>query len=659
MNSLPDSLLNVTQAAPVMTPSGNDGFPAGDAPKREGAGLDFGAVLQGVRRSGEAEGEGADAAAVGAVQGTGRAEMQPGAELAAKTAGRQEFAALFARQWAALAASEQAGAPDGGPRGDGAGRVFAEEKGGSEVSASSPTDVSAVVASQDVLAALMAASDPAAGAAAGAARPDLLATAPQPSGALKTEAPVMPVVMAVDISPQLKVLTAPAPELQPDGGGSEALMAFAREQGFDSEALRLVFGRGVAPGAETPTNGTPLAAPFSAPAAAYAPGVAMLQAAVPQPGMPAWTATVGGMERVGSADGSAGAALQPLLAAARRAGTAAAGEPLRTGEYLSPAAVSGGASAAVSPTGPGAAASAATAGASAGAMSLAAALRSQGLGAENISISTAAASAGAAIGASAALGPGTGAATAAAWMALQRDAFRPGATGLGAGAAGGVTSPASPAADPLAWLGLSDPLSATPAPESAANPALSPVQGSSGATEASSAGTHAAPHPTGADPIDLREHLDKGHEALSRRMGEVLAQRLISQIERGDWQVRLSVAPEHLGPIDIELQVRGQRIEAQFQVANAQTQSLIQDGLSKLREAVGSSGMDLASVWVSGGWAERHRGNPTPGQPDDPASLTASGAGDDADEGTVEGIAAVERSRSDRTPGQGSVDILI
>ncbi|MFM8666673.1 MAG: flagellar hook-length control protein FliK, partial [Betaproteobacteria bacterium] len=163
--------------------------------------------------------------------------------------------------------------------------------------------------------------------------------------------------------------------------------------------------------------------------------------------------------------------------------------------------------------------------------------------------------------------------------------------------------------------------------------------------------------PIDSQPLDLREHLEQGHEALSKRMGEALAARLLAQIDKGEWQIRLSVNPQHLGPIDIDLQMQGQRMQAQFQVAHGQTQALIQDSLPRLREAVGASGMDLASVWVSGGWSDRHRGNPTPGQPENPAALALNDGA--SDEQTVGATAQVDPNRPEWTGRPGALDILI
>ena len=232
----------------------------------------------------------------------------------------------------------------------------------------------------------------------------------------------------------------------------------------------------------------------------------------------------------------------------------------------------------------------------------------------------------------------------AAWWALQaRGEVGPARAGAGAALPGAALS------DPMPEV-LSGPGSVG---SSAAAVVASPIVESP--TPIQKAEAHE--RPIDSQPLDLREHLEQGHEALSKRMGEALAARLLAQIDKGEWQIRLSVNPQHLGPIDIDLQMQGQRMEAQFQVAHGQTQALIQDSLPRLREAVGASGMDLASVWVSGGWSDRNRGNPTPGQPENPAALALNdGAGD---EQTVGATAQVDPNRPEWTGRPGALDVLI
>ncbi|NBO77139.1 MAG: flagellar hook-length control protein FliK [Betaproteobacteria bacterium] len=254
-------------------------------------------------------------------------------------------------------------------------------------------------------------------------------------------------------------------------------------------------------------------------------------------------------------------------------------------------------------------------------------------------------------------GPSAGAPAVAtsAWLALQ-------ARG-GVGAAGSAVTAADSQRLGAAAMSL-DGASPAPADVQATAPGVQGASASTAPTVMAASDMPATAHkpehssrPVDAQPLDLRAHLEQGHEALSKRLGEALASRLLAQIDKGEWQIRLTVAPQHLGPIDIDLQMRGQRIDAQFQVAHGQTQALIQDNLPRLREAVGASGMDLASVWVSGGWSDRDRGNPTPGQPDNPAALALN---DEAsDEQTAQASAPVESDRPGRGTRPGAVDILI
>jgi flagellar hook-length control protein FliK len=247
-------------------------------------------------------------------------------------------------------------------------------------------------------------------------------------------------------------------------------------------------------------------------------------------------------------------------------------------------------------------------------------------------------------GASAAAATPAGASTSA-WLALQARQVSDswvGARVVDSSGVGAVTVPLTPA------------LSSVGAAEGAAMPTALSVNLAE--TPASGSRPEAVARPVDAQPLDLRDHLENTHEALSKRLGEALATRLLAQVDKGDWQIRLTVTPQHLGPIDIDLQVKGQRLEAQFQVAHGQTQAMIQDSLPRLREAVSASGMDLASVWVSGGWNERNRGNPTPGQPDDPVPLALNeGGGEQAVGGAPprdpRGLGGVLRP--------GAVDILI
>jgi hypothetical protein len=77
-----------------------------------------------------------------------------------------------------------------------------------------------------------------------------------------------------------------------------------------------------------------------------------------------------------------------------------------------------------------------------------------------------------------------------------------------------------------------------------------------------------------------------------------------------------------------------------------------------LREAVGSSGMDLAYVEVSGGWSDRQRGNPTHGQRGAPGQSDASADGSAASS-PIEDIPTHGQSLEQVRGSRGALDILI
>ena len=102
------------------------------------------------------------------------------------------------------------------------------------------------------------------------------------------------------------------------------------------------------------------------------------------------------------------------------------------------------------------------------------------------------------------------------------------------------------------------------------------------------------------------------YQQLADRLGHALAQRLQSQIERGEWKVQMRMDPVSLGRIDMELDMRAGGLDAVFRTDNPLTRELIAQGLPKLRESLTQSGTAVANVWVNGDSARQSGGNPTP-----------------------------------------------
>ncbi len=104
----------------------------------------------------------------------------------------------------------------------------------------------------------------------------------------------------------------------------------------------------------------------------------------------------------------------------------------------------------------------------------------------------------------------------------------------------------------------------------------------------------------------------EGYQALAQRLGEAVAQRVISQMEKGNWQVKLMLRPARLGEVEIDLKMRAGELDAAFRAANPVTRDLLNDGLPRLREVLTGAGMDIADLNVGSGLSQQAGGNPTP-----------------------------------------------
>jgi flagellar hook-length control protein FliK len=115
-----------------------------------------------------------------------------------------------------------------------------------------------------------------------------------------------------------------------------------------------------------------------------------------------------------------------------------------------------------------------------------------------------------------------------------------------------------------------------------------------------------------APDADLKALKAEERAALALRIGEMLAQRMVAQAQRGQWQLRFALNPQHLGRVEIDMQMRGGELEATFGALNPATRDLLQEALPKLREMLQQSGMDVASLNIGSGGASKNGGQPTP-----------------------------------------------
>lgn len=128
--------------------------------------------------------------------------------------------------------------------------------------------------------------------------------------------------------------------------------------------------------------------------------------------------------------------------------------------------------------------------------------------------------------------------------------------------------------------------------------------------------------PTSASAKALPNIEERGSQIqqLADKLGLALSERLIDQIEKGQWRMHLKLNPGHLGSIDIELDMKSGGLDALFKTDNSLTRELISQGMAKLKDGLAQSGMAVANVWVNSDSQRESGGNSTPRQNNSNAS---------------------------------------
>ena len=89
-----------------------------------------------------------------------------------------------------------------------------------------------------------------------------------------------------------------------------------------------------------------------------------------------------------------------------------------------------------------------------------------------------------------------------------------------------------------------------------------------------------------------------GREMAGRALSEALGQRLAANIAAGNYRLTFNVNPRELGAIDVVMEMRDGRLDAQINSSNAVTRELLGDSLPRLRDALQQSGINLAQLQV-------------------------------------------------------------
>lgn len=160
------------------------------------------------------------------------------------------------------------------------------------------------------------------------------------------------------------------------------------------------------------------------------------------------------------------------------------------------------------------------------------------------------------------------------------------------------------------------------------------------------------PNPSGPSP-DLPDFNARSEniQNLADKMGQAVGQRILSEMERGQWHLKLSLRPATLGHIEVEMKMRSGEFDAVFTAPNAVTRELLQEGLGKLKETLNQMGMNFAHINVGDGKSGKNGENPTPG------SFRGQSASTDAGRSEVT-LEKISRAPSVNDSAEG-LDILV
>ncbi len=138
---------------------------------------------------------------------------------------------------------------------------------------------------------------------------------------------------------------------------------------------------------------------------------------------------------------------------------------------------------------------------------------------------------------------------------------------------------------------------------------------------------------------------------LAEKMGQAVGQRILSEIEKGQWHLKISLRPATLGHIEVEMRMRSGELDAVFTAPQAVTRELLQEGMSKLKDTLSQMGMDVASLQVGDGQTQKRGGNSTSEQ----MSKSTESNSDDSKSDLSAAPAPVSRMKM----GQDGWDVLV
>lgn len=121
----------------------------------------------------------------------------------------------------------------------------------------------------------------------------------------------------------------------------------------------------------------------------------------------------------------------------------------------------------------------------------------------------------------------------------------------------------------------------------------------------------------GSDAAERSENIQN----LAEKMGQAVGKRMLTEMEKGQWHLKLQLRPATLGHIEVEMRMLSGQLDAVFNAPQALTRELLQEGMTRLKETLNQMGMDVASMQVKDGQTQQNGGKSTPNQASKSADL--------------------------------------
>ena len=164
----------------------------------------------------------------------------------------------------------------------------------------------------------------------------------------------------------------------------------------------------------------------------------------------------------------------------------------------------------------------------------------------------------------------------------------------------------APTARPLSSNPIVAPVSSEPQSVALAAPLTNSVGDQSGLNYFSASGTGyplvaRSTNNDGSRAIQYQSSVNTVRDvvALSERFSQVLTERLVQNVKSGNYNLRFNVHPRELGAVDIAMEVRDGRLDAQISSTNPVTRDLLSESLPRLRDALQAGGLQLSNLEVN------------------------------------------------------------